>query len=155
MLLAALLLFQPDPAPEGPPPIPPYEISNANAGAAPFADDRLLDRFGGRENVARIANDLVDLNVSDPRISDIFKASDLPRLRRVLTEQFVYLLGGGGTYTGRDMRSAHKDMGLQTADFTALVDNLQRAMTRNRVPFAAQNRLLAKLAPMKRQVVER
>ena len=79
MLLAAPLLLQPDPAPpEGFPPIPPYEISNGNAGAAPFADDRLLDRFGGRENVARITNDLVDLSTSDPRISDIFKASDLP-----------------------------------------------------------------------------
>ena len=156
MLLAALLLLQPDPAPpEGLPPIPPYEIGNRNAGAAPFPDERLLDKFGGRPNVARIVNDLVDLNTSDPRISDIFRASDLSRLRRVLTEQLVYLLGGGGTYTGRDMRSAHKDMGLQTADFTALVDNLQRAMTKNRVPFAAQNRLLAKLAPMKRQIVER
>ena len=62
----------------------------------------------------------------------------------MLTEQFICLLGGGGTYTGRDIRSARKDMGVQTADFAAVVDNLQRAMTRNRVPFAAQNRLLAK-----------
>lgn len=156
MLLAVLLLLQLDADPvDGFPPIPPYEISNKNAGARPFGDDRLLVQFGGRGNVRRIADDLVALSVADPRISDIFKASDLVRLRRLLTEQFVYLLGGGGTYTGRDMRSAHKDMGLQTADFAALVDNLQRAMSRNRVPFAAQNKLLAKLAPMKRQMIER
>ena len=33
--------------------------------------------------------------------------------------------------------------------------NLQTAMDGERVPFAAQNRLLAKLAPMQRAVVER
>ena len=36
-----------------------------------------------------------------------------------------------------------------------LVENLQVAMREAGVPFAAQNRLLAKLAPMSRQVVER
>ena len=36
-----------------------------------------------------------------------------------------------------------------------LVENLQWAMRREGVPFAAQNRLLAKLAPMKRVIVER
>jgi hemoglobin len=36
-----------------------------------------------------------------------------------------------------------------------LVEHLQHAMDREGVPFAAQNRFLAKLAPMKRDVVER
>jgi hemoglobin len=37
----------------------------------------------------------------------------------------------------------------------ALVENLQWAMRREDVPFPAQNRLLAKLAPMRRVIVER
>lgn len=156
MLLVALLALHPSvPAAEPFPPIAPYEIKDSNAGADPFAGDRLFVAFGGAPGVARIADDLVIFSVADPRISDIFKASDLVRLRRLLTEQFTYILGGGGQYTGRDMRSAHKDMGLQTADMGALVENLQRAMRKQRVPFAAQNRLLAKLAPMKRDIVER
>ena len=155
MLLTLLLIQSAAGIPEAFPPIPAYEIRNSNAGAEPFKDARVLAQFGGRETVSRIVDDLVTFSVADPRISDIFKASDLARLRRTLTEQFVYLLGGGGTYTGRDMRSAHKDMGLQTADLAALIENLQRAMDRHRVPFSAQNKLLAKLAPMKRQMVER
>ncbi len=155
MLPIVLFLLQPVASELAFPPIAPYEIKNSNAGATPYEGDRLIQAFGGRENVVRIVDDLVATNVADPRISDIFKASDLPRLRRLLAEQLTYLLGGGGNYTGRDMRAAHKDMGLQTADMGALVENLQLSMRRHKVPFAAQNRLLAKLAPMKRMVVER
>jgi hemoglobin len=36
-----------------------------------------------------------------------------------------------------------------------LVENLQRAMREAHVSFAAQNRVLAKLAPMERDVTER
>lgn len=39
-------------------------------------------------------------------------------------------------------------------DLNALVENLQAAMREAGVPFAAQNLLLAKLAPMSGQVVE-
>lgn len=46
-------------------------------------------------------------------------------------------------------------MGVTNKDFNALVENLQWAMDKEGVPFAVQNRLLAKLAPMQRKVVER
>ena len=53
------------------------------------------------------------------------------------------------------MKSAHKNMGLQASDMNALVENLQVAMTREGVRFADQNRLLARLAPQKRMMMER
>jgi hemoglobin len=77
------------------------------------------------------------------------------RLRRTLFEQFCFILNAGCDYTGRDMRAAHADMGVRMADMNALVENLQRAMREEGVPFAAQNRFLAKLAPMSGQVIER
>ncbi|MES2897584.1 MAG: group 1 truncated hemoglobin [Pseudomonadota bacterium] len=136
-------------------PVDPYVQSNANAGAAPFAGDAMLAAFHGREGVGRIVDDLVDRSIADPRIAEIFKATDLVRLRRTLKEQIAYLLGAPVDYTGRDMRSVHKDQGVNTAEFNALVENLQAAMEREGVAFRAQNQLLAKLAPMKRDVVVR
>ncbi len=141
--------------PPGEEAVAPYPQTSANAGATPFAGDRLWQAFGQAPGVARIVDRLVTLNAADPRIGDIFKGQDLVRLRRTLKEQFCYILGGGCTYTGRDMKAAHKDMGLQAADMGALVENLQAAMRAERIPFAAQNRLLAKLAPMKRDMIER
>jgi hemoglobin len=155
LLVAVLLLLQSGTVPAGEDAVDPYPQSNANAGATPVTWERLWTAFHGRDGVSRIVDDLVARNVADPRISDIFRNQDLVRLRRTLTEQFCYILGGGCDYTGRDMRAAHKDMGIQQADMAALVENLQAAMRRERVSFAAQNRLLAKLAPMHRDVVTR
>ena len=134
-------------------PVDPYEQSNANAGAAPYDNARLVAAFGGREGIRRIALRTVELSEADPRIAEIFAAHDMVRLKRTLDEQFCYLLGAGCDYTGRDMRSAHDGMGVTKADLNALVENLQTAMREAGVPFAAQNRLLAKLAPMAKDVV--
>lgn len=156
MIAVAAMLFQASGAvPPGEEAVAPYVRQDANAGATPFAGDALWRAFHGRAGVDRIVEDMVARNVADPRISDIFKGQDLVRLRRTLKEQFCYILGGGCAYTGRDMTSSHKDLGLQQADLGALVENLQAAMRAEGVPFAAQNRLLAKLAPMKRDVVVR
>ncbi|WP_240949929.1 group 1 truncated hemoglobin [Novosphingobium sp. ERN07] len=145
---------QVDPA-TGELPVDPYVQSPANAGATPFSGAGMAKAFGGQEGIRTIIDRFVDLNTTDPRIEAIFKNQDLVRLRRTLFEQFCYLLDAGCTYTGRDMKTAHKDLGTTRADLNALVENLQRAMRENDVPFAAQNRLLAKLAPMDKDVVER
>ncbi|CAM3195521.1 Globin [Sphingomonas antarctica] len=141
--------------PPGEEPVDPYPQSNANAGATPLSGTATWDAFHGEAGVSRIVDDLVARLVADRRISDIFKAHDLVRLRRTLKEQFCYVLNGGCAYTGRDMVAAHKDLGLQTADMGALVEDLQAAMRQEGVSFAAQNRLLAKLAPIKRQAIGR
>jgi len=135
--------------------VDPYAVSNSNAGATPFNGDRMLAAFHGKAGVARIVDDLVARNVADPKLAEIFHATDLERLRRTLKEQIGYLLADGADYTGRDMKSAHKDQGINTAEFNRMVENLQLAMDKEGVSFRAQNQLLAKLAPMKRDVVTR
>lgn len=132
-----------------------YTVSDANAGAAPVAGQDLFAAFHGHDGISLIVDDLVEQVQNDPRLTEIFKASDFVRLRRTLKEQFCYILNGGCSYTGRDMKSVHADHGLTVAEFNALVEVLQAAMTREGVAFSAQNRLLAKLAPMKRETVTR
>lgn len=136
-------------------PVDPYVQSNASAHATPLSDKATFEAFKGREGLSRIAADTVDRSMADPRIKDIFATTDVPRLKRTLTEQFCYVLGGGCDYSGRDMATAHKDMGVTNKHFNALVENLQWAMDKEGVPFSVQNKLLAKLAPMQRGVVER
>ncbi len=155
ILALAAVVATAAPTPPGEDPVAPYVQSDANAGATPFAGDHMWRAFHGAAGVDRIVRRFVDLLVADPRISEIFKGQDIVRLRRLLDEQFCYLLDGGCAYTGRTMKDAHRDLGLQMKDMNALVDDLQRAMAMERVTVAAQNRLLAKLAPMRRDVVVR
>ena len=136
-------------------PVDPYDQDNANAGADPFDGARISEEFGGREGIRRISDRLVELNYADPRIREIFLGHDRVRLERTLFEQFCYILGAGCDYTGRDMRASHADLGTTRADLNALVENLQKAMRENDVPFAAQNRFLSKLAPMSGDVTTR
>ncbi len=157
-LFAACCLFA-GPArgdvPSGEIAVEPYEINDANAGADPYPDDRLYLALGGEAGVARIIDRLVEGLTTDPRIEGIFAASDLARLRRTLREQVCYLAGGPCTYTGRDMASVHADHGITSREFNALVEQLQFAMQAEGVGNRAQNRLLAKLAPMQRAIVTR
>ncbi|MDB5703351.1 MAG: bacterial-like globin family protein [Sphingomonas bacterium] len=154
MLIIALAIAL-QTVPPGEEPVDPYAQSNANAGAKPFEGTAMLDAFHGRAGIDRIVEDLVGRITTDKRIAEIFEKQDKMRLRRLLKEQFCYILNGGCDYSGRTMKDAHKDLGLQTADVGALVEDLQAAMSTEGVPFFAQNRFLAKLAPMKRDSAER
>lgn len=136
-------------------PVDPYIQSNANAGADPLGGEKLARAFGGRAGIQRIAERTVDLAEADPRIAEIFVSHDMVRLKRTLGEQFCYLLNAGCDYTGRTMRSSHEGLGVTRKDLNALVENLQVAMREAKVPFAAQNKLLSRLAPMSREIVER
>ena len=153
--LALAFALQAAATPPGEDPVDPYTQSNANAGATPFAGKGMLKAFHGRAGIDRIVDDLVARIDADKRISEILKGQDHVRLRRLLKEQFCYILNGGCDYTGRTMKDGHEDLGLQTADVGALVEDLQAAMRKEGVAFFAQNRFLAKLAPMKRDAVER
>ena len=62
------------------------------------------------------------------------------------------ILGGPCGYTGRDMKSSHKGLDIGRGHFNALVEDLQIAMDKRGIPFRAQNKLLAKLAPMHREI---
>lgn len=135
--------------------VEPYERSNAHAGATPFEGTAMWEAFHGEAGVSRLVDAFVARITTDPRIAGTFVSHDLVRLRRVLKEQFGYILGGPATYTGRDMESSHRDLGLQASDMGALVENLQIAMSEEGIAFPAQNRFLAKLAPMRRDVVTR
>lgn len=51
------------------------------------------------------------------------------------------------------MKKAHAGIDVTRTDFNALVEVLQHSMDTQGIAFSAQNRLLAKLAPMHREIV--
>ena len=122
-------------------------------GAPVFAQDTLFADLGGQRGIDKIVDVSVDIYLTDPRIKDIFDESNMDRVRTQLKVQFCQISGGPCEYKGHGMAEAHKGLKLKNADFNALVEDLQVAMDKVGVPFATQNRLLARLAPMHRDVV--
>ena len=113
----------------------------------------VLDDFGGEAGLAALMETFMAGLVADPRTKPFFANADQVRVKRQLTEQFCVILGGDCRYSGRDMRSSHKGQDIHRGHFNALVEVLQVAMDQHGVPFRAQNKLLAKLAPMHREIV--
>jgi hemoglobin len=119
------------------------------------ADPATFRAFGGVEGLTRVVDDFMRELLADPRTREFFESVDQENVKRLLVEQFCEELGGGCVYSGRSMAESHRGLGINRAHFNALVEALQIAMNRNGVPFRAQNRLLAKLAPMHRDIIER
>jgi len=121
--------------------------------APALADDTLWQDMGGTDNLTKIANDTADNFLADDRIKATFDNTNMERFEKLLGEQFCVVSGGPCAYTGRSMKDAHKALGLDNADFNAVVEDLQDAMDKAGVPFAVQNRFLARLAPMQHDIV--
>jgi hemoglobin len=115
-------------------------------------EDLYNTQFGGKQGMARITHEMMVGVLADPRIKDFFEKTDIERLEFLLAEQFCELVGGPCKYSGRDMKTVHRDFNINTAHFNFLAEHLQVAMEKNGVPNWAQNKLIAKLAPMHRDV---
>lgn len=121
----------------------------------PAKDDSLYRDLGEQAGITRIVEGMLLNIAADPRIVRHFENIDIVRLRDKLVEQICVEAGGPCTYTGDSMEESHKGQNLTPSDFNALVENLQDAMSTQGVPMPAQNRLLARLAPMRAQVIDR
>lgn len=123
------------------------------ASTPALADDSDFRAFGEKAGLVALVDDFMTRLLADPRMAPHFRDSNQKRVKEQLVEQFCEVLGGPCKYRGADMKSAHANLEITKADFNALVEVLQQSMAARGVPFRAQNRLLAKLAPMHRDVI--
>lgn len=120
----------------------------------PPRDDSLYRDLGALPGITRIVEGML-LNIArDERIVERFRRIDIQRLRNKLIEQFCMEAGGPCTYTGDSMTESHKGQNVSRSDFNALVEDLIAAMDAQGVPVPVQNRLIARLAPMRGEVIE-
>lgn len=118
-------------------------------------DTNLFDDFGGREGLTRILDDVMVRWVANPRTRPFFESSAQERIKLQLVEQFCVIMKGPCTYSGRSMAEAHRGMNVNEGAFFALVEELQVTLNKMKVPFRSQNRLIAALAPMHRDIIDR
>lgn len=155
---AATLLAtaQPAFAASGEPPVSDPSIKPSAPTLPVITDDTaLFATFGGREGLTRIMDDVMPRWLQNPRTRPFFENSDQERIKLQLVEQFCVIMKGPCEYSGRTMAEAHRGMNVDEGAFYALVEELQRSLNAMDVPFAAQNRLIAALAPMHRDIIDK
>jgi len=117
--------------------------------------DSLYARLGGTPNVTAVVSDVIDEAAGDPHLKRSFDKVNLKRLKNLLVEQICELTGGGCRYSGDSMHDVHAGLGITQAEFYGLVQVLKDSMQRHGIAIRERNELLAILAPMKRDIVER
>jgi len=114
----------------------------------------LFERLGGTDAITAVVKDFRDRCGGDSRINSKFARTDMPRLTSMLIDQVSEATGGPAKYTGRDMKTAHAEMGVTTGEFNALVENLVATLNKFGVGKAEQDELLGILGPLKSDIVE-
>jgi hemoglobin len=120
---------------------------------APAADKKLYDRLGGKDAIKKVVHEFVGIVVKDDRIKKFFAKTNGPKLEGLLVDQVCEATGGPCKYKGKNMADAHKGMKITDADFTALVEDLTKALDKFKVPEKEKTELLTALGGMKGDIV--
>jgi len=113
----------------------------------------LYERLGGRERIAAIVSDLVDLHLRNPLIQARFVNSDVGRVKESAT--LFFCAGGGGpeTYAGKNMVEAHRGMNISEQEFMAVLDDTLAALEKHGVGQQEKMEVLFILHSMRKEVL--
>lgn len=122
-------------------------------------EQSLYEQLGGETAIRAVVAELVKNIAADGRINWMFANADLPALEGALHDQICAATGGGCTYSGADMKTAHAGMAITDAQFNALVEDLLKALDTLGVPYALDGSqpidpLLLALVGMQGDIVE-
>ena len=130
-------------------------ITNAQAqeGVKLVDDAGIFKEFGEKAGLIKIMDDFMVNLLKDPRTKPSFENTDHKHIKEQLVDQICFILNGSCEYKGAAMKPIHANLAINRENFNALVEQLQFAMDKNNVSFRAQNKLLAALAPMHRDII--
>jgi hemoglobin len=119
----------------------------------------LYERLGGYNGISAVVDSVFDRLLSDPRFTKYFGSrrseDSRNRLRQLQKLMVCQATGGPCYYLGRDMKSVHKGMGIDEADWQAFVAHMKEVLNSFKVPDADQKAVLEMLNGAKRDIVEK
>jgi hemoglobin len=135
-----------------------------NSNSSTMSSKTLYDRLGGEPAITKVVDDFVGMAASDPKVNFARKgtpmewnasAENVAMLKKHLVQFIATAAGGPQKYEGRDMKSAHKGMGISDVEFTAIAADLVAALDKNGVPQKEKDELMAVVATTKNDIVEK
>ena len=130
----------------------PPAVVDAYVPVAP-SDDSLYQELGAKDGLVKIADAFLQRLLADPQLEPFFRDIDAKQFKERLVIQFCEVSGGPCKQAKHDMRKVHSAVDINKASFNATVEVLQQAMDAQGIGYRTQNRLLAQLAPMHRDII--
>lgn len=129
----------------------------APAAADTTGGPSLYKRLGGYDALAAVTDDFIVRLVTDKRLAKFFggvSENSKLRIRQLVLDQLCAATGGPCVYIGRDMRTAHKGLGITENDWNASVEDLTATLDKFKVGQAERTDLFAALATIKPDVID-
>jgi len=118
----------------------------------------LYARLGGYDAIAAVADDLLPRLMSDPQLARFWQnrgADGIRREKQLLIDFLCASAGGPLYYTGRDMATSHKGMGISAGDWEAFLGHLRATLDKFQVPDGERRDVLAFIESTRAVIVER
>lgn len=118
----------------------------------------LYERLGGYNAVAAVVDDFVGRLVADKQFERFFvghSTDSKKRIRQHIVDQLCAAAGGPCVYTGRTMKDSHVGLGINEAEWDAAGRHLVASLDKFKVPEAEKGDLLAVVAGLKGDIVEK
>jgi hemoglobin len=114
----------------------------------------LYERLGGGSGISAIVDDVMAAHLANPIVGPRYRnVKDVEHTKRMAREFFCAGAGGPETYSGKDMRTAHRGMNASEQEFLAVVDDIMTVLGRHAIDGATQKDVLAILYGFKNEIV--
>lgn len=123
------------------------------SGCATTSQKTLYEQLGGEAGINNIVENLVQEIGQDQQVFHYFAEARVSRFKENLIEHFCAISDGPCSYTGDNMVDIHTGMNINEKDFNHLVDLLINAMDSEGIPHRIQNQLIARLAPLRKEII--
>ena len=118
----------------------------------------LYQRLGGYDAIAAVTDDFIGRMATDKQLGRFFvghSEDSLKKIRQHVVDQLCAATGGPCVYTGRDMKTSHKGMGISEADWNAAVTHLVATLDKFKVPAKEKTEVLGAVSSLKGDIVEK
>ena len=129
-------------------------LSAAFAVAASAQEKTLCERLGGTTAISAVVDSFAGKVLKDDRVNKKFAKSDATRLTTNL-KAFVAVAAhcAGAKYNGKNMKNAHKNMGVTEGEFKAVGEALVKTLDEFKVPEKEKSELLAAIGSTQKDIV--
>ena len=117
----------------------------------------LYARLGSYDAIVAVVDNLLVRLTRDPQLRRFWqnRGEDGVRREKQLLIDFLCAAAGGPLlYTGRDMKTSHKGMGVSESDWRIFIGHLEATLDSFKVPTGERDAVLAFVDGTKRDIVE-
>jgi hemoglobin len=122
------------------------------------AEQSLYQRLGGYDAIAAATDELLARLQADPQLGVFWKGAsndNRRKARQLIVDFMVEAAGGPAFYVGRDMKTSHDGMHINSSDWDVFIRHSAATLDHFEVPAREKEEVLAFFTSLRDQIVER